>query len=68
MLTRQFMCSFISRVRKTVLGSAEDIGWLQRAMGMPPVKDGTERFMELLHNIRLDHTADLKFLLVDKEN
>lgn len=42
----------ISRARKTVLGSADDIGWLQRAKGMPPVEDGTKRFMELLENVR----------------
>ncbi|KAF5199006.1 alpha/beta-Hydrolases superfamily protein [Thalictrum thalictroides] len=42
----------ISRARRTVRGSAEDIGWLQRALGMPPIKDGTERFMELLDHIR----------------
>ncbi|PKU70015.1 hypothetical protein MA16_Dca022260 [Dendrobium catenatum] len=42
----------ISRARKTVLGSADDIGWLQRAPGMPPVEDGTKRFIELLENIR----------------
>eukprot|EP00268_Persea_americana_P056560 TRINITY_DN6685_c0_g1_i2.p1 TRINITY_DN6685_c0_g1~~TRINITY_DN6685_c0_g1_i2.p1 ORF type:complete len:505 (+),score=114.47 TRINITY_DN6685_c0_g1_i2:202-1716(+) len=42
----------ISRVRKTVHGSADDIGWLQKASGMPPVEDGTKRFKELLDNIR----------------
>ncbi|KAJ6796205.1 uncharacterized protein M6B38_253990 [Iris pallida] len=42
----------ISRARKTVLGSVNDIGWLQRAPGMPPVEDGTRRFTELLENIR----------------
>ncbi|ONK56391.1 uncharacterized protein A4U43_C10F8030, partial [Asparagus officinalis] len=43
---------FISRARKTVQGSADDIGWLQREAGMPHVEDGTKRFMELLENIR----------------
>ncbi|KAJ0968290.1 hypothetical protein J5N97_025207 [Dioscorea zingiberensis] len=42
----------ISRARKTVLGSADDIGWLQRAVNMPPVEDGTKRFTELLEKIR----------------
>lgn len=42
----------ISRARKTVRGSAGDIGWLQRASGLPPVEDGTKRFDELLGNIR----------------
>ncbi|KAL5718659.1 hypothetical protein ACHQM5_011538 [Ranunculus cassubicifolius] len=44
--------SLISRARRTVRGSADDIGWLQRAAGMPPIKDGTERFNELLDSIR----------------
>ncbi|KAF5732896.1 Alpha/beta-Hydrolases superfamily protein [Tripterygium wilfordii] len=42
----------IERARRTVLGSADDIGWLQRSSYMPPVEDGTERFMEILDNIR----------------
>ncbi|XP_010919633.2 uncharacterized protein [Elaeis guineensis] len=42
----------VSRARKTIRGSADDIGWLQRARGMPPVEDGTKRFMELFENIR----------------
>lgn len=47
-----FDLSLIERARKTVRGSADDIGWLQRAPGMPPVEDGTERFMEILDDIR----------------
>lgn len=42
----------ISRAQKTILGSAKDVGWLQRTIGMPPVEDGTKRFIELLDNIR----------------
>ncbi|XXG66517.1 hypothetical protein AAC387_Pa06g0072 [Persea americana] len=42
----------MSSVQKTVHGSAEDIGWLQNASGMPPVVDETKRFTELLDNIR----------------
>lgn len=42
----------IERARRTVRGSADDIGWMKRASGMPPVEDGTERFMEILDNIR----------------
>ncbi|KAF3440069.1 hypothetical protein FNV43_RR18347 [Rhamnella rubrinervis] len=42
----------IDRVRRTVRGSADDIGWLQRDLGMPPVEDGTEKFMEILENVR----------------
>nr|KYP37940.1 hypothetical protein KK1_040833 [Cajanus cajan] len=41
--------SLIERARRTVRGSADDIGWLQR---MPPVEDGTERFLEILDNIK----------------
>lgn len=47
-----FDLSLIERARKTVRGSADDIGWLQRAPGMPPVEDGTERFMEIIDDIR----------------
>ncbi|KAK9273584.1 hypothetical protein L1049_018394 [Liquidambar formosana] len=42
----------IDRAKRTVRGSADDIGWLQRASGMPPVEDGTERFIEILDDIR----------------
>ncbi|XP_043717185.1 uncharacterized protein LOC122665174 isoform X2 [Telopea speciosissima] len=44
--------SLVSRARRTVRGSADDVGWLQRAPGMPPVEDGTQRFTELLEDIR----------------
>ncbi|CAA0820390.1 alpha/beta-Hydrolases superfamily protein [Striga hermonthica] len=42
----------IERVRKTVRGSADDIGWLQRDPSMPPVEEGTGRFTEILDDIR----------------
>ncbi|KAL1543352.1 hypothetical protein AAHA92_20336 [Salvia divinorum] len=42
----------IEKVRRTVQGSADDIGWLQRDPDMPPVEDGTERFTEILDEIR----------------
>lgn len=42
----------IEKVRRTVRGSADDIGWLQRDPDMPPVEDGTERFTEILDEIR----------------
>ncbi|KAJ9564410.1 hypothetical protein OSB04_000376 [Centaurea solstitialis] len=42
----------VERVRRTVHGSSDDIGWLQRAPEMPPVEDGTERFTNILDNIR----------------
>ncbi|KAJ6355500.1 hypothetical protein OIU77_005985 [Salix suchowensis] len=44
--------SITSRVRKTLLGSSDDIGWLQHTPGMAPVEDGTVRFLELLEKIR----------------
>ncbi|XP_027336183.1 uncharacterized protein LOC113850058 isoform X2 [Abrus precatorius] len=44
--------SLIDRARRTVRGSADDIGWLQHDPGMPPVEDGTERFLEILDNIK----------------
>lgn len=43
---------FLCRVKRTLLGSSEDIGWLRRTEGFPPVEDGTTRFMELLNDIR----------------
>ncbi|XP_027192733.1 uncharacterized protein [Cicer arietinum] len=42
----------IDRARRTVRGSADDIGWLQHAQGMPPVEEGTERFLEILDSIK----------------
>ncbi|WOL05636.1 hypothetical protein Cni_G14365 [Canna indica] len=42
----------VDRARKTVRGSADDIGWLQQATDMPPVEDGTKRFLEILESIR----------------
>lgn len=44
--------SILSRVCKTLRGSSDNIGWLQRTMGMAPVEDGTPRFLELLAGIR----------------
>ncbi|KAK7350390.1 hypothetical protein VNO77_08973 [Canavalia gladiata] len=44
--------SLIDRARRTVRGSADDIGWLQRDPAMPPVEDGTERFLEILDSIK----------------
>ncbi|GAB2298821.1 hypothetical protein Dimus_032899 [Dionaea muscipula] len=42
----------IERARRTIRGSADDIGWLQRDPSMPPVEDGTQRFLEILDLIR----------------
>ncbi|XP_062148970.1 uncharacterized protein LOC133857685 isoform X2 [Alnus glutinosa] len=44
--------SIISRLRKTLRGSCDDIGWLQCTPGVAPVEDGTPRFLELLAGIR----------------
>ncbi|KAK1290364.1 hypothetical protein QJS10_CPB18g01060 [Acorus calamus] len=44
--------SFIACVQRTLQGSSEDIGWLQKYPELPPVEDGTARYMELLHSIR----------------
>ncbi|XP_010688288.2 uncharacterized protein LOC104902270 isoform X1 [Beta vulgaris subsp. vulgaris] len=44
--------SIISRVQKGLRGSSDDIGWMQRTPGLPPVKDGTTRFLELLQGVR----------------
>ncbi|XP_021854504.1 uncharacterized protein [Spinacia oleracea] len=55
--------STISRVKKGVRGSTDDIGWLQRTPGMPPVKDGTTRFLELLQDVRNgNHTLPDSFV------
>ncbi|EPS64098.1 hypothetical protein M569_10683, partial [Genlisea aurea] len=40
--------SFSCRVIKTLRGSSDDIGWLQRTPGMASVEDGSARFQELL--------------------
>lgn len=48
------VCSIISRVQRTLRGSSDDIGWLQRTPGVCPVIDGTSRFLELLDKIRND--------------
>ncbi|TVU44462.1 hypothetical protein EJB05_03905 [Eragrostis curvula] len=42
----------VERARKTVRGSADDIGWLQRDPNLPTTEDGTSRFMEILNSVR----------------
>ncbi|CAH9118009.1 unnamed protein product [Cuscuta europaea] len=42
----------IERVQRTVRGSADDIGWMQRYPEMPPVEDGTLRCLEIIDAIR----------------
>eukprot|EP00897_Mesotaenium_endlicherianum_P002673 jgi/Mesen1/2433/ME000157S01573 len=41
----------VSRVQTTIRGSSQDIGWLQRESSLPPVEDGTDRFIALLGRI-----------------
>lgn len=38
----------VGRIQSTLRGSVDDIGWLQRIPGLPPVKDRTDRFVQLL--------------------
>eukprot|EP00250_Pteridium_aquilinum_P001219 c11426_g1_i1 orf=242-1663(+) len=38
----------VGRIQSTLRGSVNDIGWLQRIPGLPPVKDRTDRFVQLL--------------------
>lgn len=42
----------VERARKTVRGSAYDIGWLQRDQSLPTTEDGTARFLEILDSVR----------------
>ncbi|KAJ3670760.1 hypothetical protein LUZ60_008186 [Juncus effusus] len=42
----------INRLRTTLEGSSEDIGWLQKIKNLPPVNDGTSQFKELLADVR----------------
>ena len=48
--------SLVERVKRTVHGSSDDIGWLQRAPDMPPIEDGTDRFSNILDNIRYNRS------------
>ncbi|KAL9443621.1 hypothetical protein AB3S75_016897 [Citrus x aurantiifolia] len=55
--------SISSRVRRTLHGSSDDIGWLQQTPGMAPMEDGTARFLELLECIRNgEHTLPDSFV------
>ncbi|CAN6221246.1 unnamed protein product [Urochloa humidicola] len=42
----------VERARKTVRGSADDIGWLQKDQSLPTTEDGTARFLEILDSVR----------------
>ncbi|GJN13976.1 hypothetical protein PR202_gb00742 [Eleusine coracana subsp. coracana] len=42
----------VERARKTVRGSADDIGWLQKDRNLPETEDGTARFLEILDSVR----------------
>nr|GEU61741.1 alpha/beta hydrolase fold protein [Tanacetum cinerariifolium] len=44
--------STLSRIQISFHGSSADIGWIQRDPTMDPVKDGSDRFVELLNAIR----------------
>ncbi|KAJ6435427.1 hypothetical protein OIU84_000586 [Salix udensis] len=64
--TQAQVLSITSRVRKTLLGSSDDIGWLQHTPGMAPVEDGTVRFLELLEKIRNgEHNLPNSFVKID---
>ncbi|CAM0150864.1 unnamed protein product, partial [Urochloa decumbens] len=41
----------VERARKTVRGSADDIGWLQQGQSLPTTEDGTARFLEILDSV-----------------
>ncbi|GAQ79234.1 hypothetical protein KFL_000260510 [Klebsormidium nitens] len=49
--TTQQLGEWLARVKMTYRGSKEDIGWLKREPGMPPITDGSERFLQLLGQI-----------------
>lgn len=38
----------VGRIQFTLRGSVDDIGWLQRIPDLPPVKERTDRFVQLL--------------------
>lgn len=38
----------VGRIKSTLRGSIDDIGWLQHIPELPPVKDRTDRFVQLL--------------------
>ncbi|KAJ3680555.1 hypothetical protein LUZ60_016833 [Juncus effusus] len=42
----------VEKAKKTIRGSADDIGWLQKDKNMPPTEDGTNRFLEILESVR----------------
>ncbi|KAK8535441.1 hypothetical protein V6N12_056959 [Hibiscus sabdariffa] len=50
--TQAQVYSIVCRMERTLRGSSDDIGWLQRTPGMAPVEDGSARFLELLEAIR----------------
>ncbi|OMO82651.1 Lecithin:cholesterol/phospholipid:diacylglycerol acyltransferase, partial [Corchorus capsularis] len=61
--TQEQIYSLKTRMQKTLLGSSDDIGWLQNTPGMPPVENGTARFLELLEAVRNgEHTLPNSFV------
>uniref|UniRef100_A0A0D9WJL7 Uncharacterized protein n=1 Tax=Leersia perrieri TaxID=77586 RepID=A0A0D9WJL7_9ORYZ len=49
---RSKLARFLHRFWTTLQGSSKDIGWLQRTKTLPCLVDGTNRFKELLHDVR----------------
>ncbi|KAM0935561.1 putative GPI inositol-deacylase PGAP1, alpha/Beta hydrolase [Dioscorea sansibarensis] len=56
--------SLLERAGNALKASEDDIGWLQRAPGMPSVQDGTRKFDNLLFNIKNynQHTLPKSFV------
>uniref|UniRef100_A0A0E0RCS4 Uncharacterized protein n=2 Tax=Oryza rufipogon TaxID=4529 RepID=A0A0E0RCS4_ORYRU len=52
----------VERARKTVRGSANDIGWLQQDQSLPPTEDGTARFLEILDACLFSNHGPLYFV------
>lgn len=58
------LCSLVERARKTVRGSADDIGWLQRDQSLPTTEDGTARFLEILDSVRSADVPNSNLILM----
>ena len=62
------MCSLVERARKTVRGSADDIGWLQRDPTLPTTEDGNARFLEILESVRSAKVTNWTSMLIISTN
>jgi len=62
------LCSLVERARKTVRGSADDIGWLQRDQSLPTTEDGTARFLEILDSVRSAEVPNSNSMLMISEH